>query len=145
MQATCGPKVLDQVIQIMGIKPTTSPNAAAPNRTLLFQAPLYRPNLVYSVLPRPASSNAASQTIVDWILANHRGQSGIVYCLSKKDTENMAQALNQLSNSVIRAAVYHADLDDGAKTNVHMRWRENKIQVSFSNPYRAAHRAHTDI
>ncbi|KAL9936275.1 hypothetical protein V8E36_005117 [Tilletia maclaganii] len=129
LTATCGPKVLDQIIQIMGIKPTTSPNAAAPNRTLLFQAPLYRPNLVYSVLPRPSASNAASQTIVDWIVNNHRGQSGIVYCLSKKDTENMAQALNSLSNRVIRAAVYHADLDDGAKTDVHMRWRENKIQV----------------
>ncbi|KAE8224073.1 hypothetical protein CF319_g2987 [Tilletia indica] len=129
LTATCGPKVLEQVIQIMGVKPTTSPEAAAPNRTLLFQAPLYRPNLVYSVLPRPSASNATSQTVVDWILKNHRGKSGIVYCLSKKDTENMAQALNLLSNGAIRAAVYHADVDDEAKTNVHVHWRQNKVQV----------------
>ncbi|CAD6898245.1 unnamed protein product [Tilletia caries] len=41
----------------------------------------------------------------------------------------MAQALNQLSNGTIRAAAYHADVEDEAKTNVHTRWRQNKIQV----------------
>jgi ATP-dependent DNA helicase RecQ len=47
-----------------------------------------RPNLVYRVLPR---SEVHRQTLK--VLARHRGEGAIVYCLSRGDTESMADHL----------------------------------------------------
>jgi ATP-dependent DNA helicase Q1 len=41
-------------------------------------------NLHYRVIGKPASAPAVIQAIVDYIIENHRGHTGIVYCLSKK-------------------------------------------------------------
>ncbi|QRW20085.1 DEAD/DEAH box helicase [Rhizoctonia solani] len=47
--------------------------------TVYFSAPLYRKNLHYSVLPKPASAAGAIQVMADYITQNHAGHSGIVY------------------------------------------------------------------
>lgn len=129
LTATCSPTVLQDVLKILGMPPTTTPTAAMPNRTVLFTAPLHRPNLVYKVVPRPANSAAANQAICDWILENHPDETGIVYCLSKKDTEVMADALSELSGGQIKTGCYHADVDDDKKHRIHVRWRDGKVRV----------------
>ena len=58
--------------------------AADRDGTVYFSAPLYRKNLHYVVQPKPASANAAIQVMADYIMTKHAGDSGIVYCLSKK-------------------------------------------------------------
>lgn len=70
------------------------------------------PNLVYSVVPRPESAEDTIRHIVDWILENHENESGIIYCLSKKDTEVVAQKIYIESKGRIRCGSYHADMDD---------------------------------
>jgi len=63
-----------------------------------------RPNLVYRVLAR---SNLKRQ--VQDILARHRGQAGIIYCLSRREVDALAAWLVEIG---VRAAPYHAGLAD---------------------------------
>ncbi|GAK66384.1 ATP-dependent DNA helicase [Moesziomyces antarcticus] len=129
LTATCGPKVLKEIIEIIDLPPITQPDNAAPMRTIYFTAPLFRPNLLYRVVQRPQQAQAASQAIVDYILAHHAGHCGIVYCLSQSDTEAMAKALMELSSRRIATGTYHAGLDDASKQRIHTDWRTGRIQV----------------
>jgi ATP-dependent DNA helicase RecQ len=63
-----------------------------------------RPNLVYRVLPR---ANLKRQ-ILD-VLSRHRDQSGIVYCLSRREVDEIAAWLRGEGH---RALPYHAGLAD---------------------------------
>ncbi len=65
-----------------------------------------RPNIRYSVVQK---DNPKKQLLA--FLENHEGQSGIVYCLSRKKVEDSAQFLAERG---INALPYHAGLD--AKT-----------------------------
>jgi ATP-dependent DNA helicase RecQ len=66
-----------------------------------------RPNLVYRVMPR-----AHLKTQLQTILARHKGQSGIVYCQSRKEVDALADWLGEQK---IRAVPYHAGLDDDVR------------------------------
>jgi ATP-dependent DNA helicase RecQ len=66
-----------------------------------------RPNLVYRVLPR---ANLKRQILE--VLSRHRGQSGIVYCLSRREVDDLAEWLRQEG---YRAVAYHAGLDDSER------------------------------
>jgi ATP-dependent DNA helicase RecQ len=61
-----------------------------------------RPNLVYRVLPR---ADGHGQTLA--VLRRHPGEAAIVYCMTRKDAETMAQ---YLCGHGIKAAPYHAGL-----------------------------------
>jgi len=63
-----------------------------------------RPNLVYRVLPRSTLKKQLQE-----ILARHKGQSGIVYCQSRKEVDALA---DWLVEQKVRAVPYHAGLDD---------------------------------
>ena len=56
--------------------------------------------------------------------------AGIVYCLSRKDTEQVSRELSQHG---IKAACYHADMAAEERTSVHMQWLKNKLQVTEGN------------
>ena len=66
--------------------------AANATGTVYFSAPLYRKNLHYSVLPKPAAANAIIQTMADYIMEKHAEQTGIIYCLSKKVRRKLPHA-----------------------------------------------------
>ncbi|BBH02719.1 RECQ helicase L2 [Prunus dulcis] len=52
--------------------------------------------------------------------------SGIVYCFSRKECEQVAKELRERGISALH---YHADMDVNARENVHMRWSNGKLQV----------------
>ena len=52
---------------------------------------------------------------------------GIVYCFSRKETEQVAK---DLVSRDIAAAPYHADLSAESRSRVHVAWTQNRIQVS---------------
>lgn len=52
--------------------------------TVFFNAPLYRPNLLYKVVPKSAKGKELVEDMAKYVLEFHKGESGIVYCLSKK-------------------------------------------------------------
>lgn len=66
-----------------------------------------RPNLVYRMLP----VDGRLQQVVD-VITRHRDESGIVYCISRKEVERVAGALNELG---IKAVPYHAGMDEEAR------------------------------
>lgn len=129
LSATLSPRVLGDVRNILGLPPTVDPIHAMPNKTVYFTAPLHRPNLHYKVLNRPSLAKDANEAIAKWIEEHHAGHSGIVYALSRSDTQKMADALNEISQGRIRAGVYHADLEDAEKKRIHHHWRDGRIKV----------------
>ncbi len=62
-----------------------------------------RPNLIYRVVPR---TDRIGQTLE--ILGRHRGEASIVYCLSRRETEDLAA---RLAAEGILAQPYHAGLN----------------------------------
>lgn len=73
----------------------------------IFKSSFNRPNLYYEVRPKVD----VLKEIIKYI-KNHANKSGIVYCLSRKKVEEVAQTLNV---NGIKAAPYHAGLDASAR------------------------------
>jgi ATP-dependent DNA helicase RecQ len=69
----------------------------------LFKSSFNRKNLYYEIRPKTDTK----KQLIKYI-KNHKGKSGIVYCLSRKKVEEIAELLNV---NDIRALPYHAGLD----------------------------------
>ncbi len=98
LTATATPKVQEDILKSLDI---TDANT--------FKASFNRPNLYYEVRPKTKNVDA---DIIRFIKQN-MGKSGIIYCLSRKRVEELAQVL-QVNG--IKAVPYHAGLD--AKSRV---------------------------
>jgi ATP-dependent DNA helicase Q1 len=93
----------------------------------IFRNSIDRPNLFYEVKPKPATATELLNDIASWIKGNFpNGESGIVYCLTRKDTESTAEELSQRG---IACAAYHADLDPAVRMSCHTSWAEGTLQV----------------
>ena len=99
LTATATSRVTEDTISILGMK-----------ECLVFKAAFNRPNLFYEVRPKPENHEDAVEEISKMLTTEFRGQSGIIYTLSIKDVETLA---NDLKAKGIRAAPYHAQLDSG--------------------------------
>ena len=73
-----------------------------------FQSSFNRPNLYYKVVEKKKS---VLSDIIQ-IIQKYVNQSGIIYCLSKKDCEQMCQDLDKKGYKV---AYYHANITDKQK------------------------------
>ena len=69
----------------------------------VFKSSFNRPNLYYEVRPK----NDPTKDIIKFI-KKHEGKSGIIYCLSRKKVEELAEVL---CINGIKAAPYHAGMD----------------------------------
>ena len=69
----------------------------------VFKSSFRRHNLYYEIRPKVN----ATKEIIKFILANH-GKSGIIYCLSRKKVEELAETLKV---NGIKALPYHAGMD----------------------------------
>ena len=96
LTATATPKVQDDILKNLGIVNANT-----------FKASFNRPNLYYDVRPKTAD---IEKDIIRFV-RQYKGKSGIIYCLSRKKVEEIAQVL-QVNG--IKAVPYHAGLD--AKT-----------------------------
>ena len=67
---------------------------------------------MYEVRPKQRKSFIDD---INVILKDHRDQSGIIYCLSRRDCEEMAKKLNSQS---YKTAYYHASLHDKEKREI---------------------------
>ncbi len=98
LTATATPKVQEDILKNLGIQEANT-----------FKASFNRPNLYYEIRPKTKNVNG---DIIRFV-KQHEGKSGIIYCLSRKRVEELAQIL-QVNG--IKAVPYHAGLD--AKTRV---------------------------
>jgi ATP-dependent DNA helicase RecQ len=96
LTATATPKVQEDILKNLDMSNATT-----------FKASFNRPNLYYEV--RTKTKNIESDIIR--FIKQHKGKSGIIYCLSRKKVEAIAEVL-QVNG--ISAIPYHAGLD--AKT-----------------------------
>ncbi|KAI0259713.1 P-loop containing nucleoside triphosphate hydrolase protein [Gloeopeniophorella convolvens] len=129
LSATCPPIVLRDLLAILRLRPITDGRAADGIGTVQFTSPLYRKNLHYKVLPKPSASTDAMTKMVNFILACHPDDTGIVYCLTRADAENVAEELHNVSQAQIKTGVYHAEVSEGAKEELHEAWRKGTIKV----------------
>ena len=97
LTATATPKVQDDIQKTLGM-----------NSAMVFKDSFNRPNLYYEIRPKVN----VDREIVKFI-NQHKGKSGIVYCLSRRKVEEFSQLL-QVNG--INALPYHAGLDQ--KTRV---------------------------
>ncbi|MEY8780776.1 DNA helicase RecQ [Allomuricauda sp. XS_ASV26] len=96
LTATATPKVQEDIIKNLGMTDAR-----------VFKASFNRPNLFYEVRPKTKNVDA---DIIRFVKQN-QGKSGIIYCLSRKRVEELAQVL-QVNG--VSAVPYHAGFD--AKT-----------------------------
>ena len=98
LTATATPKVQEDIMKNLRI-----------SKAQVFKASFNRPNLYYEVRTK---TNQVDSDIIRFVKQNS-GKSGIIYCLSRKRVEELAQTL-QVNG--INALPYHAGLD--AKSRV---------------------------
>lgn len=80
-----------------------------------------RPNIRYNLLEKHKSFNQLIQ-----FLQSQKGQSGIIYCNSRKKVEEIAERLN---TSKISAAAYHAGLSNEIRSQVQEDFQRDNVQI----------------
>ncbi len=110
LTATATPKVQSDILKTLNI-----PEA------VVFKSSFNRPNLYYEVKDK----TDAEKDIVRFI-RQHPGKSGIVYCLSRRKVEEMAEFL-QING--IRALPYHAGLDSKTRAENQDKFLMEEVNV----------------
>ncbi|WP_141811737.1 DNA helicase RecQ [Nocardia bhagyanarayanae] len=88
-----------------------------------FVASFDRPNIQYRIEPK----NRPERQLLEFIRAEHAGDAGIVYCLSRNSVEKTAAFLNE---NGIGAVPYHAGLDNRTRAVNQARFlREDGLVV----------------
>jgi ATP-dependent DNA helicase RecQ len=80
-----------------------------------------RPNLIYRIVPRVDAQMQVLQA-----LRRHPGAAAIVYCISRKDTEAMAEVLQA---NRLRAAFYHAGMEADERRRTQDSFASEEIDV----------------
>lgn len=111
LTATATPKVQHDIQKNLGMLDAT-----------VFKSSFNRPNLYYEVRPKTANID---KDIIKYI-KSQEGKSGIIYCLSRKKVEELAELL-QVNG--IRALPYHAGMDSATRTQNQDAFLLEKIDV----------------
>ena len=111
LTATATTKVRDDIKKNLGI-------LDAPD----FKSSFNRPNLYYEVRPK---TKDVDKDIIKFIKANP-GKSGIIYCLSRKKVEELAEILQ---TNEISAKAYHAGMDSAMRSQTQDDFIMEKIDV----------------
>lgn len=87
-----------------------------------FRQSILRPNIKYSVIEKPTQTIPTE--LKDYVMERHRYDSGIIYCLSRKDCDLYCERLNHHG---IKACVYYSTLDQYQKDDNQIAWMSNKV------------------
>ena len=113
LTATATDKVLSDIKKNLGIQDAIE-----------FKSSFNRPNLYYEVRQKVSEEDTDSQIIR--FLKQHEGKSGIIYCLSRKKVEELAQ---KLCLNGFRAAPYHAGLDNEVRAKTQDDFLKENIDI----------------
>jgi len=92
----------------------------------VFTQSFNRPNLMYEVRNK-GKGKEVLVSMAQIINGSYKDQSGIVYCLSRQNCENIAKKLRD--GYGIRAHHYHAGLGSAEKTTVQKAWQAGEYNV----------------
>ena len=91
------------------------------NRPKFFISSFDRPNLSLAVLPGQKKWEQLFQTLL-----KYREESGIIYCSSRKSTEELAARIRK---NGLNAACYHAGLDPDKRSETQDLFLQNEINI----------------
>ena len=89
-----------------------------------FKSSFNRPNLYYEVRQKRTDDDTNKQIIM--FIRQNPGNSGIIYCLSRKKVEELAEILKA---NEIKAAPYHAGLDSATRSQTQDDFLMERIDV----------------
>ncbi|MFS7979105.1 putative DNA helicase [Helianthus anomalus] len=112
LTATATASVKEDVVQALGLVDC-----------IIFRQSFNRPNLRYSVIPK---TKKCVDDIDKFIKDNHNDECGIIYCLSKKDCEKVAETLQEYGHKV---AFYHGSMDPDKRAAVQKMWSKDEINI----------------
>lgn len=110
LTATATPKVQHDILKNLGI-----------TDAMVFKSSFNRPNLYYEV----KAKQDATREIIKYI-KNNPGKSGIIYCLSRKKVEELAETLKV---NDIKALAYHAGMDSATRTTNQDKFLMEEVDV----------------
>ena len=110
LTATATPKVQHDIQKNLGIVDAD-----------IFKSSFYRPNLYYEVRPKLD----VDKQIIKFIKQN-KGKSGIIYCLSRKKVEELAE---MLTVNDIKALPYHAGMDSQTRSDNQDKFLMEEVDV----------------
>ncbi|MEK7103604.1 MAG: ATP-dependent DNA helicase RecQ, partial [Patescibacteria group bacterium] len=110
LTATATPKVKEDIISQLHLP---SPK--------VFLSSFDRPNLFINVRPK----QQAAKEILS-LLEKHKGESVIIYCLSRKETETLASSLKKEGH---KAAAYHAGMNSEERRIAQDRFKKDQISI----------------
>jgi ATP-dependent DNA helicase RecQ len=110
LTATATERVRKDILSQLGLR---QPN--------VFISSFNRPNLTYTVEPKKEPLAALLR-----LLEKHRGESAIVYCASRRATEETAQALSERGHN---AEPYHAGLEPQLRAATQERFIRDQIPI----------------
>jgi ATP-dependent DNA helicase RecQ len=110
LTATATPKVQQDIIKNLQMSDAT-----------LYKSSFNRPNLFYEIRPK----RDVIKEIIRYIKQN-TGKSGIIYCLSRKKVEEVAETLNL---NGIKALPYHAGLEPKVRADTQDKFLMEDVEV----------------
>jgi ATP-dependent DNA helicase RecQ len=118
LTATATREVSKDIVDQLGMR--------APN---VFRGSFFRQNLHISAYDKGSLGKLTTREAIARLALARRGESGIVYCLSRKTTEATAEFLLQQG---VRAAAYHAGLDPAERSRVQEAFKNDQIDVTVA-------------
>lgn len=109
--ATATPRVREDIVAQLGLK--------APE---VLVGRFDRPNLTYRVVPRVRVADQVAEILA----TRHAGDAAIVYCMSRKETEQLAEGLGKRG---IQAGAYHAGMSGEQRRRVQERFTTERLNV----------------
>ncbi len=110
MTATADPETRQDILSQLGLADAT-----------VFVAGFDRPNITYTVIPKQKPLVQLGS-----FLSGRRDEAGIVYALSRKRVEEVAERLRVAG---FNAAAYHAGLPDNERTRVQEAFQRDDIRI----------------
>uniref|UniRef100_A0A6B2KXX8 ATP-dependent DNA helicase n=1 Tax=Arcella intermedia TaxID=1963864 RepID=A0A6B2KXX8_9EUKA len=116
MTATATKKVILDILETLQIS----------KDCVKFNSSFNRPNLLYQIKPKGAKKNAIKD-IADFINSTYKNKSGIIYCFSKRECEEVAQQLS--TGYGLSVAAYHAEMETEVRSSVQHKWSRGVTKI----------------
>lgn len=94
--------------------------------SLVIKSPFNRPNLFYKILEKPSSQEECLLILEKLLKYRYKGESGIIYTHSIKDSEDVAGGLRKRG---LKVGCYHANMEADTRSKVHTNWHDKYYQA----------------
>ena len=114
LTATANEQAKNDIINRLGIKDC-----------VMLTSSFNRRNLNYII--RPKQPKTIVEEMANFIKQQHEGQSGVIYCFSRKNCEQVAKELRDKHN--LKAQHFHAGMTAKDKLRIQEHWQHGKCDI----------------